>query len=145
KVYGVAPEQVLAGRGSDEGIDLIVRAFCRAEQDSVIICPPTFGMYKVSARIQGAGVVEVPLLKERGFAFDVQGVLDAWREGVKIVFVCSPNNPTGNLIDRDGIVRLCESLSDRALVVVDEAYIEFADAQSVVSLLDRYPNNRKST
>lgn len=140
KVYGVAPEQVLAGRGSDEGIDLIVRAFCRAEQDSVIICPPTFGMYKVSARIQGAGVVEVPLLKERGFAFDVQGVLDAWREGVKIVFVCSPNNPTGNLIDRDGIVRLCESLSDRALVVVDEAYIEFADAQSVVSLLDRYPN-----
>ena len=63
---------VLAGRGSDEGIDLLVRAFCRAGQDSVLICPPTFGMYKVSARIQGAGVVEVPLLKERGFALDAR-------------------------------------------------------------------------
>ena len=71
QLYGVAPDNVLAGRGSDEGIDLLVRAFCRAGQDSVLICPPTFGMYKVSARIQGAGVVEVPLLKERGFALDV--------------------------------------------------------------------------
>ena len=73
KLYGVAPDNVLAGRGSDEGIDLLVRAFCRAGQDSVVICPPTFGMYKVSARIQGAGVVEVPLVKERGFALDAQG------------------------------------------------------------------------
>ena len=71
-LYGVAPDNVLAGRGSDEGIDLLVRAFCRAGQDSVLICPPTFGMYKVSARIQGAGVVEVPLLKERGFALDAR-------------------------------------------------------------------------
>ena len=75
ELYGVAPENVLAGRGSDEGIDLVVRAFCRAGQDSVLICPPTFGMYKVSARIQGAGVVEVPLIKERNFAFDVDAVL----------------------------------------------------------------------
>lgn len=140
QLYGVAPENVLAGRGSDEGIDLVVRAFCRAERDSVLICPPTFGMYKVSARIQGAGVIEVPLLKERGFAFDTEGVLAAWRDGVKIVFVCSPNNPTGNLVEHSTITQLCEALADRALVVVDEAYIEFADATSAIKLLDRYSN-----
>jgi histidinol-phosphate aminotransferase len=140
RLYGVSPENVLAGRGSDEGIDLLVRAFCRAEHDSVLICPPTFGMYKVSARIQGAHVIEVPLLKERGFAFDVDGVLAACREGVKLIFVCSPNNPTGNLVERATIERLCAALADRALVAVDEAYIEFAASQSVLSLLDRYAN-----
>ena len=140
KLYGVAPQNVIAGRGSDEGIDLLVRAFCRAGQDSVLICPPTFGMYKVSARIQGAGVIEVPLLRERGFAFDTEGVLAAWRDGVKIVFVCSPNNPTGNLIEHTTIEQLCQALADRALVVVDEAYIEFADAPSAVTLLGRYSN-----
>jgi len=140
QLYGVAPENVLAGRGSDEGIDLLVRAFCRAEHDSVLICPPTFGMYKVSARIQGAGVIEVPLSKERGFALDVTAVLAAWRPGTKLVFVCSPNNPTGNLVPAAEIERLCQELSGRALVVVDEAYIEFAEAPSVTALLPRYEN-----
>ena len=87
-LYGVDPEQVLAGRGSDEGIDLVVRAFCRAGQDSILICPPTFGMYKVSARIQGAGVVEVPLIKQRNFAFDAEAVVAAWKDSIKIVFIC---------------------------------------------------------
>ncbi len=140
KLYAVSPENVLAGRGSDEGIDLLVRGFCRADKDSVLICPPTFGMYKVSARIQGAGVIEVPLLKERNFAFDIEGVLATWREGIKLVFVCSPNNPTGNLVNRSTIERLCSTLTNRALVVVDEAYIEFAEAESVASLLPSYPN-----
>lgn len=140
QLYGVAPSNVLAGRGSDEGIDLLVRGFCRAGVDSVIICPPTFGMYKVSARIQSAGVIEAPLIKERGFALDVDAVLDAWRETVKIVFLCSPNNPTGNLLDRNAIERVCEALENKALVVVDEAYVEFARSQSVVGMLDRYPN-----
>ncbi len=139
-LYGVAPEQVLAGRGSDEGIDLLVRAFCRAGQDSVLICPPTFGMYKVSARIQGAGVVEVPLVKEHNFALDADAVLAAWREDIKIVFVCSPNNPTGGLADHAAIERLCERLANRALVVVDEAYIEFARTDSLVAWLGRFPN-----
>lgn len=139
-LYGVAPDNVLAGRGSDEGIDLLVRAFCRAGQDSVLICPPTFGMYKVSARIQGAGVIEAPLLKERGFALDARAVLDAWRSGVKLIFLCTPNNPTGNLLDRSSIELLCEQLSERALVVVDEAYFEFADARSLLDRLDRYAN-----
>jgi histidinol-phosphate aminotransferase len=139
-LYGVAPENVLAGRGSDEGIDLLVRAFCRAGQDSIIICPPTFGMYKVSARIQGAGVIEVPLLKERGFALDVDAVLAAWRSAVKLVFVCTPNNPTGNLIDRGAIERLCRELSGKALVVVDEAYVEFARTESFVHSLAQFSN-----
>ncbi len=140
QLYEVAPENVLAGRGSDEGIDLLVRAFCRAERDSVLICPPTFGMYKVSARIQGAGVIEVPLIKDQGFAFDLDEVLRAWREGIKLVFVCAPNNPTGNLIDRGTIETLCRELTDRAIIVVDEAYIEFAETPSVASLIARYPN-----
>lgn len=140
RLYGVAPANVLAGRGSDEGIDLVVRAFCRATIDSILICPPTFGMYKVSARIQGAGVVEVPLVKERGFALDVEGILRAWRDTIKLVFLCNPNNPTGNLLDRNGIQVLCESLTNKALIVVDEAYVEFARADSVIGLLDRFPN-----
>lgn len=140
RLYRVAPEQVLAGRGSDEGIDLLVRAFCRAGRDSILICPPTFGMYKVSARIQGAGVVEIPLLKDRGFALDIDGVLAAWREGVKLVFICSPNNPTGNLVERAGIARLCRELSDRAIVVVDEAYVEFSGVATVNELLEQHAN-----
>jgi histidinol-phosphate aminotransferase len=139
-LYDVAPKNVIAGRGSDEGIDLLVRAFCRAGQDSVLICPPTFGMYKVSARIQGADVVEVPLAKERGFELDVQAVLAAWRENVKLVFVCTPNNPTGNLLDRASIEVLCAQLSEKSLVVVDEAYIEFAGVPSMVEALERFPN-----
>jgi histidinol-phosphate aminotransferase len=139
-LYGVAPDNVLAGRGSDEGIDLLVRAFCRAGHDSVLICPPTFGMYKVSARIQGAGVVEVPLQKDRGFALDTDRILDAWRVSMKLLFLCTPNNPTGNLLDRGAIESLCEELRDCAIVVVDEAYIEFSGATSLVDRLDRYAN-----
>lgn len=139
-LYDVAPDNVLAGRGSDEGIDLVVRAFCRAGQDSVIICPPTFGMYKVSARIQGARVVEVPLLKEKGFALDAEALLAAWCDGVKLVFLCSPNNPTGGALDREAIDGICSALAGRALVVVDEAYIEFAQIESMVRSLERFAN-----
>lgn len=139
-LYGVARDQVLAGRGSDEGIDLLVRAFCRAGQDEILICPPTFGMYKVSARIQGAGVIEVPLLKERGFALDASAVRAAWHPGVKLVFLCTPNNPTGNLLERSAITQLCQQLSEQAIVVVDEAYVEFAETRSLLTELPRLPN-----
>jgi histidinol-phosphate aminotransferase len=140
QLYEVAPENVLVGRGSDEGIDLLARAFCRCGQDSVMICPPTFGMYKVSARIQGAGVVEVPLLKERGFAVDVDAIVASWREDIKLIFLCTPNNPTGNLLERRSIEALCERLSGKALIVVDEAYVEFARTESIARALDRYTN-----
>ena len=138
-VYGVRQNQVLVGRGSDEGIDLLVRAFCRAGQDRVLICPPTFGMYKVAARIQGADVVEVPLLKDRGFTLDTEAVLRAAGDA-KLVFMCTPNNPTGNLLDPSAIERLCAELKNRALVVVDEAYIEFAGVPSFTTRLAKFQN-----
>jgi histidinol-phosphate aminotransferase len=141
-LYGVDAANVLAGRGSDEGIDLLVRAFCRAGQDRVLICPPTFGMYKVSAKIQGAGVVEIPLIKERNFALDTDAVIAACSgdSNIKLVFLCSPNNPTGNLLDRNAIESICEALKDRAIVVTDEAYIEFSRTESLVPKLARYEN-----
>jgi len=139
-LYGVEPSNVLAGRGGDEGIDLLVRTFCRAGQDSILTCPPTFGMYKVSARIQGANVVEVPLVKDNGFALDTNGVLAACNENVKLVFICSPNNPTGNLLDRRAIELLCTQLANKAIVVVDEAYIEFARADSIIASIRQFEN-----
>src|SRR4029078_7319461 len=117
-----------------------VGSCCSARRHGCLIGPPTFGRYKVSARIQGAGVVEVPLLKERGFALDAQGVLDTWRSGVKLLFLCTPNNPTGNLLDRSSMELLCERLTDRALSIVDESYMEFAHASSLIDRLDRYAN-----
>jgi histidinol-phosphate aminotransferase len=138
RLYGVPVERVLVGRGSDEAIDLLVRAFCRAGQDSVVITPPTFGFYKVAARIQGATVVEVPLLRE-GFALDVPAVIEAGRRA-KIVFLCSPNNPTGNLLDEDRMLQVCRDLTGHALVCVDEAYAEFAGRASLAARLDELSN-----
>jgi histidinol-phosphate aminotransferase len=139
-LYGVDCSQLLVGRGSDEGIDLLVRAFCRAGRDSVMISPPTFGMYAVASRIQGAGIVEVPLRQGADFSLDTSELLDRWREGVKIVFVCSPNNPTGTLFPASDIARLCAELDGRSLVAVDEAYLEFAQSPGVSGWLRRFPN-----
>lgn len=139
--YGVADEAVLATRGSDDAIDVLVRAFCRAGQDSVLVCPPTFGMYEVAARIQGAGIVRVPLERDLGFTLDFDGVLAAWRPPVRLVFVCSPNNPTGNLVvSRRELEALCRELAGKAMVVVDEAYLEFAGAASAASMLADHGN-----
>jgi histidinol-phosphate aminotransferase len=140
RLYGVPAANLLPGRGSDESIDLVVRAFCRAGVDNVILCPPTFGMYAVAARIQGAAVREVPLLKERGYALDVDGVLAACDANTRVVFLCSPNNPTGNNMDPVAVQKLLTTLATRALVVVDEAYIEFSGGQSLTGSLAKYPN-----
>ena len=137
-LYGVRREQLLIGRGSDEAIDLLVRAFCRAGEDAILIQPPTFGMYAVCARIQGATVIEVALAAD--FTLDVDAVLAALTPAVKLVFVCTPNNPTGQVIPRADIERLAQALRDRALLVVDEAYLEFAEGASASELLDRYDN-----
>jgi histidinol-phosphate aminotransferase len=140
QLYGVDTANVLVGRGSDEAIDLLVRGFCRAGRDSVMVFPPTFGMYEVAAHIQGAGVIAVPLESARDFSLDVARALDEWRPDTKILFVCSPNNPTGHLAERSAIERLCASLAGKALVVVDEAYIEFARVPSLVDWLGRFPH-----
>jgi histidinol-phosphate aminotransferase len=139
-LYGVKEQQLLPGRGSDESIDLLVRGFCRAGVDNVVICPPTFGMYAVAARIQGAEVREVPLLRDSGFALDTAGVLGACDANTKVVFLCSPNNPTGNAMAPAAIEQLLLALTDRALVVVDEAYIEFSGDRSLTAELARFPN-----
>ena len=139
-LYDVADTQLLPGRGSDESIDLVVRGFCRAGMDNVIICPPTFGMYAVAARIQGAAVREVPLLRASGYALDTAGVLAACDANTKIVFLCSPNNPSGNAMAPEAIEKLLVALAQQALVVVDEAYIEFSGDRSLTTELARYPN-----
>jgi histidinol-phosphate aminotransferase len=139
-LYDVSVESVLVGRGSDEAIDLLVRGFCRAGHDSVVICPPTFGMYSVAARIQGANVLTVPLRADAGFALDEQAVLDQCKRDVKLVFLCSPNNPTGNLLSADSILRLTRALEGKAVVVVDEAYIEFSGAQSLARRIPELPH-----
>jgi len=135
-LYGVRREQVLVGRGSDEAIDLLVRAFCRAGQDAVLVQPPTFGMYAVCARIQGAAVLEAPLAAD--FSLDAEALLAAVTPAVKLVFVCAPNNPSGRGVPRATVERLAQALAGRALLVVDEAYVEFADEGSVADLLDRH-------
>jgi histidinol-phosphate aminotransferase len=130
--YGVAPDTLLAGRGSDELIDLLIRSYCRAGQDQVIICPPTFGMYGVAARIQGAAVLEVPLQAQAGWRFDPQALRARCDAAVRLIFLCSPNNPTGNRLDTAAILELARDLEGRALLVVDEAYVEFAAEASLI-------------
>lgn len=138
RLYDVPASQVLVGRGSDEAIDLLARAFCRAGEDGVVICPPTFGFYKVAARIQGASVTEVPLLDEH-YALDVPAVIVAGQRS-RIVFLCSPNNPTGNLLDESDMMSICGALKECALVCVDEAYLEFSGRPSLASRLGSFPN-----
>ncbi len=137
QLYGVSPDQLLPGRGSDESIDLLLRGFCRAGVDNVVICPPTFGMYAVAARIQGAQIREVPLRREAGFAVDVAAVRAVCDANTRIIFLCSPNNPTGNSTSHEVLRRI---LDIPALVVVDEAYLEFAGTDSAVALLAAHQN-----
>lgn len=141
-LYGVTPGRVLVTRGSDEGIDLLLRAFCAAGRDAILITPPTYGMYAVSAGIQGARVVTVPLDAARDFALEPDALLAtaAATPGLKLVFLCSPNNPTGQLLDRDDVLRITQALAGRAVVVVDEAYAEFALFPSLAADLAAHPN-----
>jgi histidinol-phosphate aminotransferase len=140
RLYEVAPEYVLVGRGSDEAIDLLSRAFCRAGEDAVVVCPPTFGMYAVAARIQGAEVLRVPLRAEQGFALDEHALLESCTGRVKLVFVCSPNNPTGNQLAETALLRVAAELAGRAVLVVDEAYVEFAARPSLARHVARLPH-----
>jgi histidinol-phosphate aminotransferase len=138
-LYGVASECLLAARGSDEAIDLLTRVFLRAGEDALIITPPTFGMYAVAGRVQGATIVEVPLRPEQGFNLDSAMLLKAVTPATRLVFLCSPNNPTGNLIARATVLELLRHLEGQAVLVVDEAYIEFADVESLAREASRTP------
>lgn len=141
-LYGVRGEQVLVGRGSDEAIDLLLRALCRPGQDAVVVAPPVFGMYAVSARLQGAPLVEVPLRDGAGgFEADLDAMANAAiSSGAKLVFVCSPANPTGQSVPAGELVQLARRLAGRALVVVDEAYGEYGDQPSLAAWINEQPN-----
>ncbi len=142
QLYGCDPAQLLIGRGSDEAIDLLVRAICRPGQDAVLVTPPVFGMYAVCARLHGARVLEVPLLDDGAdFRIDAASVAAIARSSkAKIVFLCSPGNPAGGVLPAAEAIRLATELEGIALVVVDEAYIEFATAPSLVPLVSSRPN-----
>ena len=139
-LYGVPNSSLFMGRGADDAIDALVRTFCAAGKDSILICPPTYGVYEVAARIQGATVRRVPVQMENGFEVDPDAVLSAWASGTKLVFLCSPNNPTGNLIPPSSIERICRGLEGRAVVVLDEAYVEFAREESFCERMGDFPN-----
>ncbi|ASU22474.1 histidinol-phosphate transaminase [Vibrio qinghaiensis] len=133
----VQPEQVLTSRGADEGIELLIRAFCEPNQDAILYCPPTYGMYAISAETFGVERKVVPLTAD--WQLDLPAIR-ANLDSVKLIFVCSPNNPTGNLVKRQDIIALLEMTKDRAIVVMDEAYIDFCPEASTVDLLAQYPN-----
>jgi histidinol-phosphate aminotransferase len=137
-LYQVPEDHVLATRGADEGIDLLSRIYLRAGHDAILQVTPTFGMYQVSARIQGAEVVEVPLRRERDWALDPEELLSAWRPSMKLVYLCSPNNPTANAFDLAAIESVCRALEGRAIVVIDEAYVEWSRAESLTRWLKRF-------
>ena len=138
--YGVDSEKVLITRGSSEAIDVLIRGFCQAGRDQILICPPAFDLYRLYASIQGAGIVTVPLDAERDFALNREALLDAIDPTIKIVFICTPNNPTGGAVPREDVEYICNALAGRALVVIDEAYHEFCTTGDFLDLSERYDN-----
>ncbi|MBT8074431.1 MAG: histidinol-phosphate transaminase [Xanthomonadales bacterium] len=141
ELYGVAESKVLVTRGSDEGIDLLTRVFCRPGQDAIVECSPCFGMYRIAATIQGARVIDVSRQADKGLQIDFARLVEAIDEqaDIKLVFLTSPNNPTGDLIQHGQLEAVLESCEGKALVVLDEAYIEFCDADSACGLVDQWP------
>jgi len=134
---GLQPEQVLVSRGADEGIELVMRAFCEPGKDAILFCPPTYGMYSVSAETIGIEYRTVPALEN--WQLNLPAIAEQL-DGVKVVYMCSPNNPTGNLIDPDDIRTLLEMTAGKALVVADEAYIEFCPQATLSGWLKDYPH-----
>lgn len=132
----VPVSQIFLGNGSDEPIDLLFRCFCEPGIDQTIIFPPTYGMYEVSANINNIGIVKVPLLSN--FQLDLEMLESAITPATKIIWICSPNNPTGNSINRDDVEMILNNFD--GIVVVDEAYINFSRQRSFVSDLEDYPN-----
>jgi histidinol-phosphate aminotransferase len=138
-LYGVAPQNLVITRGADDAIDILVRTFCRGSEDAVSICTPTFSAYAHFAKLQGARVIEAPLDAE--FDFDPEAFIAAVaREtSLKLAFICSPNNPTGNPVAPDDVLRVADALPD-TIVVLDEAYLEFSDTPSLAAEAARRPN-----
>lgn len=132
----VDAENILLGNGSDECIDLLIRAFCEPGKDNIIICPPTYGMYEVYAHINNVPLKEVPLMVN--YQLNIEGLEAAIDKETKLIFLCSPNNPTGNSLEREDIEIVLNNFN--GIVVVDEAYINFSRHRSFLAELKEYPN-----
>ncbi len=138
-LYGVAPDELIVTRGADDAIDVLIRTFCNAGTDAISICPPTFAAYAHFALLQGARVIEAPLGPDFGFdadAFIARARQDA---SLKLAFLCSPNNPAGDVVDPAAILCVCDALPE-TIVVLDEAYIEFAEIESLAAEATRRDN-----
>lgn len=136
EIKGVKPAQVFLGNGSDEPIDLIIRAFCEPNHDSILIMEPTYGMYKVCAEVNAVNVQQALLTPD--FDLDLDAIPNTFDATTKVIFLCSPNNPTGNVLDREKIVEVLKRFY--GLVVIDEAYIDFTKSKSFLNELKKYPN-----
>lgn len=136
EIKGISTDKILIGNGSDEVLDLIYRAFCEPKQDNVISHNPSYGMYPVLCEINDVELRKVNL--EAGFKLSADKMLEASDENSKLFFICSPNNPSGNLLAKEEIEKILES--QKGIVVIDEAYIDFAKTDSWLTALDKYPN-----
>ncbi len=136
RIKGVPAENIFVGNGSDEVIDLAYRIFCNPGTDNVIICPPTYGMYEVSANINDVEIRKVSLTPN--FQLDIEGILSAVDEHTKLLFICSPNNPTGNNMIRADIELLLNNFP--GIVIIDEAYINYSNQKTFIQELTEYPN-----
>ncbi len=136
EIKGMPSQNIFLGNGSDEAIDILFRAFCNPGIDNVITLPPTYGMYEVSANINDIEIRKIKLKTD--YQLDMEGISEAIDEHTKIIFICSPNNPTGNSIDRQDIETILVNFS--GLVVIDEAYINFSRQKTFIQELTEYPN-----
>lgn len=136
KIKNIPADQIFLGVGSDEAIDLLFKTFCHPGRDKVIITSPTYGMYQVSAETNDAEIVDIPLNAE--FQLDTEKILHAYNEHTKMLFLCSPNNPSGNLLKQLDIENILRSFP--GIVIIDEAYIDYAEQESWTRRLDEFPN-----
>ena len=136
RIKNIPSSHIFLGNGSDEIIDLLIRIFCSPIEDSILVMPPTFDMYEVAARINQNEVIKVNLTAD--YQIDTKSVLEAVQPRTKIIFICSPNNPTGNSMNRESILRILDHY--KGIVVIDEAYVDFSSAESFLDVLTRYNN-----
>ena len=141
----ITPDNLFVGVGSDEAIDALLRCFCVPGKDKILVCPPTYGMYSVSAQVNDVGLVKVPLLPAPGFGIDVPAIASALSNPeasqVKLVYICSPGNPTGSLVAKEDLRQILEHETWNGIVVLDEAYIDFApDGSSLAEWVADWPN-----
>lgn len=138
--YQVKKDQITLVRGSDDGIDVLTRLFLTARNDSFMQFPPTFPLYSFYVRLQEAELIQCPLDEENGFILTLERIKKTWKSNCKIIMFCSPNNPTANTINLELIAATCKYYTDKSIIIVDEAYMDFSESESALSLLSEFEN-----